>query len=98
MENKFGFEKLGVYKRALDFTNLVYEITQRFPQEHKYGLADQLRRATLSITLNIAESSGSFHQKEKRQFLNFSRRSCFECVPALRVAHQQGLIQGSTFD
>lgn len=95
---KFEFEKLDVYQKAVEFANLVFEVTQSFPQEHRFGLADQMRRAALSIALNIAESSGAFYKKEKKQFLNIARRSCFECVPALRLAVRQRLLTEVTFE
>lgn len=54
----FDFERLEVYKKALDFVNLVYEISEKFPIEERYSLIDQFKRAAVSIALNIAEGSG----------------------------------------
>lgn len=87
----FRFEDLEVYRRSLLFANNAYQITRSWPREHLYGLADQLRRAALSIPLNIAEGS-SRSKKDFNRFLNIARGSCYECVPLIGIALQQGLI------
>ena len=92
-EKKFDFEALEVYQRAVEFANVTYEKCGRFPKDAQYSLADQLRRAALSISLNIAEGSGAFHRQEKKQFYRISRRSCFECIPALTIAVRQHFIR-----
>lgn len=55
----FKFEELKVYQKSLDFIDVVYQVTIPFPQEERYGLTSQFRRASTSIALNIAEGSGS---------------------------------------
>src|SRR3990167_4243864 len=59
MNNKgyFRFEKLEVWKDAREFVSLVYRITANFPSKERFGLVDQIRRAAVSIALNIAEGS-----------------------------------------
>ena len=72
MENKnfmFDFEKLNVYQRALEFTNKIFDITQKFPKILQYSLGDQFRRATLSICNNIAEGSGKQTKRTKTQYV-----------------------------
>ncbi len=91
-DKRFDFEKLDVYQRAVQFAGFIYDMTETFSKEHQYGLSDQLRRAALSISLNIAEGSGSQYYKEKRQFYRIARRSCFECIPALTLAMRQRLL------
>jgi len=94
---KFLFEKLGVYQRAVDFANRIHELTKQFPKNVQFGIADQLRRAALSIALNIAEGSGCYHKGEKKQFYRISRRSVFECVPALAISRRQEFISQSEY-
>lgn len=59
MENiKFAFEDLKVYQKALDFVDVAYSLSSKFPKQELYGLTSQLNRAAVSIALNIAEGSG----------------------------------------
>lgn len=55
---KFKFEDLQVYQKALDFVDIAYNITKKFPEIERYGLTSQFIRAAVSIALNIAEGSG----------------------------------------
>ena len=57
-----------------------------------YSLLDQLQRAALSISLNIAEGNGRFHKKEKLNFFYISRGSIFECVPIIQVLRSKNLL------
>ncbi len=54
-EVKFSFEELRVYQKSLDFVDEVYKITKEFPNDERFGLTTQYRRAAQSIALNIAE-------------------------------------------
>ena len=56
-KERYDFQKLEVYKKAMDFVERIFEITEKFPQSLQYSLGDQLRRATLSICNNLAEGS-----------------------------------------
>jgi len=87
----FNFEKLNVYQRSLTFSQALYTLTQTLPREHLFGLTDQLRRASVSIPLNIAEGS-SRTKKDFRHFLLIARESCFECIPLLQITESFKLI------
>ncbi|MEE8325763.1 MAG: four helix bundle protein, partial [candidate division NC10 bacterium] len=54
----FDFEKLDVYQESLSFADSVYELTAEFPRDEVYGVTAQLRRAAVSVAVNIAEGSG----------------------------------------
>lgn len=83
---RFPFEDLEVWKLALDFVQEIYKVTANFPDSEKYGLRDQLRRAAISISLNIAEGKGRYYSKEFVKFLYIARGSLYECVTCSKLA------------
>jgi four helix bundle protein len=87
----FNFENLNVYQKALDFVKLVYVATKGFPQEEIFGLTSQLRRAAVSITLNIAEGSAQT-KKGFKKFIDIARGSVLECVAILQISQELGYI------
>ena len=94
----FRFEKLEVWKDARKFVNKIYEVTKTFPSEERFGLVDQLRRAALSIVLNIAEGSDRKSDKEFARFLRTSITSVEEVVTALYIALDQRYLTQEKFD
>jgi len=91
-----NFEGLRVYQLALSYINELYKETGGWPKVHLYSLTDQLRRAGLSIALNIAEGS-SRTKKDFRHFLDLSKGSCYESVACLEVSFRQGLIEEENY-
>ena len=87
----FDFEKLEVYKKAIDFANDIYNLTKKFPKDEQFGITSQLRRAAISISLNIAEGSGR-SKKEFRHFVIMARTSVQECIPLLEISYLQNYI------
>jgi four helix bundle protein len=81
----FSFEKLLVYRKAVEFDDPVCERTEKFG--HRYAfLANQLNRAAVSISANIAEGNGRFTKADRRIFFGIARGSVQECVPLLELA------------
>lgn len=80
------FRKLKVWEKAISFVEEVYRITATFPREEIYGLTAQLRRAAVSIPLNIAEGSGASSDMDFRRFLCISLRSAYEVMCAMEIA------------
>ena len=92
-----NFENLNVYKRALNIVDDIYEITKSFPKEEIFLLTNQIRRAAISIVLNIVEGSGRT-KKEFSHFLNMSRTSAFECIAAFQICLRRKYIIQNQFD
>lgn len=79
----FIFEKLDVYRLALEFAKAIHSVTKNV--YGKFFWTDQINRAALSIVLNIAEGSGRKNPKEKKNFYNIAKGSVFECVPLIEL-------------
>jgi len=89
----FIFKNLLVWQKAVELTKLVYELVRQFPVEERYALADQLRRAVVSIPSNIAEGNGRASNKDYAHFLTIARGSLFETITQLELAKQLGYIK-----
>lgn len=83
---KFSFETLEVYDKARALVSDVYRIQNEFPKEERFGLGDQVRRAAVSITANLAEGSGRQSIKEKLHFIEISYGSLMEVFRELQTA------------
>jgi four helix bundle protein len=90
----FKFEELVVYQKAIVFVDKIYSLTKKYPRDEMFGLTGQLRRAAVSISLNIAESSART-KKEFNRFLDMARGSVFECVAILQISLKQNYINKS---
>src|SRR4030042_1354908 len=91
MDNKFDFENLKVYQKALEYVDFVYKVTKHFPKTEIFSLIDQFKRASISICLNIAEGSGG-SKIEFNKFLKISRRSIRECIAITEISYRQNFI------
>ena len=78
-----GFEDLECYQLAMMVFREGYKVADLLPIEEKYNLADQLRRASASIILNIAEGYGRYHYLDSLRFYYFARGSLMEVLSAL---------------
>jgi four helix bundle protein len=79
----FRFENLDIWKESIDLSDILFDYAEKADAKRFYKFAEQLRAATMSISNNIAEGSGSFSDKEFANFLNIARRSVFECANIL---------------
>jgi len=79
------------YQKALEHVDFIYKITKSFPTREAFALADQIKRAAVSICLNIAEGSGG-SKTEFRRFLTISRRSAREYIAATEIACRLGFV------
>ena len=81
-----SFRDLEAYKESKELVKEVYGLLRKFPKEEQYALCDQLRRAAVSITSNIAEGSGRSSAKEKVHFLEISYASLMEVLSQMDIA------------
>ncbi|MFQ6092434.1 MAG: four helix bundle protein [bacterium] len=88
----FRFEKLDVWQRGIEISDGLLDLADALSERNLYRFAEQLRRATLSITNNIAEGSGAATTTELKQFLGYSRRSVFEVVNMLFIFERREYI------
>jgi four helix bundle protein len=81
----FRFENMDIWKDAIEVSDKLFDYSDRAEEKRFYKFAEQLRAASMSISNNIAEGSGSFSDKEFASFLNIARRSVFECANILCI-------------
>ena len=84
------FRELKVWQRSMDLVVEVYHLTQTLPPAEQFGLISQVRRAAVSISLNIAEGAGSGTDSEFRRFLRMALRSCYEVMTGLEIGSRLG--------
>ena len=89
----FGFEKLDVWQKSVDVADEVYRLTREFPDYEKFGLANQMRRAAVSISSDIAEGSSRESKKDFARFLQIAYGSVIEVVSQLHIAQRQDFIR-----
>jgi four helix bundle protein len=75
-----------VWKESIELVQLVYEITQKFPGDEKFGLVSQLRRASVSVPSNIAEGCSRSSNKEYKRFVEIALVSILELETQLIIA------------
>jgi len=81
-----------VYQKAVDFADAVCAHTEHFIRGYGF-LVDQLNRAALSISANIAEGNGRFTKPDRKNFFGIARGSVQECVPMLELARRRSLLK-----
>lgn len=89
--------KLDVWKRSIDFVERIYRVTDGFPNEEKFGLTSQIRRAAVSIPANIAEGAGRRYAKEYLRFLSNAQGSASEVETELLIARRLGFLSDSEY-
>lgn len=80
-----NFRDLDVWRLTMEIVVEVYEWTKTFPDDERYGLVGQMRRAAVSISSNIAEGFNRQHNKEYKQFLYIALGSCAELETQIEV-------------
>lgn len=88
----FRFEKLEIWKEAIEYADEMYNLAEKLPSDEKYNLIGQLKRASLSIPNNIAEGSGASTKKSFCSFLDIGISSALETVNLLYFAQMRNYI------
>lgn len=94
----FKFEKLRVWSEAKDYCSLIYKTTKVFPKEERFCLVDQIRRAAISISLNISEGSMKQSDIDFSRFLKISQGSLCEVITGMYIALDQGYTSRVEFE
>ena len=94
MENTegFGYRKLIAYQKAKEAVKRTYKLLKKFPKEEQYAMCDQLRRASISITSNIAEGMNRYSVKDKNHFLEMAYGSLMEVSSQFEIAEELGYV------
>ena len=90
--NKFKFEKLIIWQKAMDFGEIIDKLTSDFPAKEKFNLSSQICRASDAIALNISEGSIGQSNPEQKKFIGYSIRSLAEVVTCLFKAKRRHYI------
>ena len=88
----FGYCKLIAYQKAKEVVKHTYKLLKKFPAEERYAMSDQLRRASVSITSNIAEGINRYSVKDKSHFIEMSYGSLMEVSSQFEIAEELGYI------
>ena len=89
------FEKLAVWRQAHDLALSMYRATKQFPEDERFGLTDQIRRAAASIPANIAEGKGRGTDREFAPFLRIAQGSTAETQALVLLARDLNLLDAS---
>ena len=88
----FGYRKLIAYQKAKEVVNRIYKLLKKFPSEERYAMCDQLRRASISISSNIAEGVNRYSVKDKAHFIEMAYGSLMEVSSQFEIAEGLGYI------
>ena len=91
-ERAYSFTTLNAYTEAKSLVKLVYAVINTLPQEERYALADQLRRAVISVPSNVVEGMNRISDKEKSHFLEIAYASLMEVYCQIDIATDLGYI------
>jgi len=94
----FKFEKLEIWKTAIDISDEINKLTKTFPKDEIFILTSQMKRAADSISLNISEGSTGQSDAEQCRFLGYAQRSALEVVNCLYLAERRGYIAEELFE
>ncbi len=89
---ELGHTKLNVFQETKKLTLECYKLTKLFPEDEKFAMVSQIRRAALSVHLNLAEGASRKSTNERKRYFEISRGSLIEVDTALDIAVELGYI------
>jgi four helix bundle protein len=98
MKTRFRFEKLEVWQEARKINQVIYRLTRKFPREELFAMTSQIRRASISVSSNIAEGSGRNSDKDFAHFLEQAYGSLMEVASNFYLALDEGYVKESDLD
>src|SRR5216117_675259 len=96
-DNMFNFEKLETWQEAIAFADQLYELTSNFPPDERFGLTNQMRRAAVSISSNLAEGSSRSSRPDFARFVEIGTGSLFEVVSQSFIGRRQEFLNEEEF-
>lgn len=90
-----NYKNLDVWKESRKLVSIIYIVSKEFPDDEKFGLTSQIKRAAISVPSNIAEGIGRNSKKETKQFCYISKGSLYEVETQIYLALDLGFIQES---
>ena len=95
--NKYGFEKLDVWNKSVELSEEIYIVTKNFPSDEKFGIISQLRRASVSVSSNIAEGSSRSSYKEQARFSEIAYGSLIEVLNQIILSYRLNFINEDSY-
>ena len=92
-----NYKKIDVWKKSYFLSLRIYEATKSFPDEEKFGLTSQLRRAAVSVPINIAEGAGRATDKDFANFIQIAIGSANEVECELMLAKDLGYVENNRY-
>ena len=93
----FNFDKLETWEEAITFADLVYALTRGFPDQERFGLTNQMRRAAVSISSNLAQGTSRSSRSDFSRSVEIATGSLFEIVSQSFIGQRQGFLTGPQF-
>ena len=92
-----SFEKLNVWQEALALTERIYKVTKVYPEDEKFGLVSQMKRASISICSNIAEGTSRVSTKERAHFLTLAFSSTMELLSQIIISNKLQFLEEGVY-
>ena len=91
------FKNLIVYQKSKELVKQVYALLKQFPDDERFALCGQMRRAAISVPSNIVEGMARLSTKDQSHFLNIAYGSLMELYAQLDIAHDLGYVSDDDF-
>jgi four helix bundle protein len=90
--------ELNVWVKNRELSNIIYDVTKKFPRDELYGIVNQMRRSAVSVISNIAEGCGRNHKNDSVHFFYIARGSLYELEAQCYISYDQGFLANEEFN